>query len=117
MFGRMIGISITVMTTIVLASAVLATLAQAQSASALVAQRQQIVNQFNACNAAAMQYGQRQGIAAAQGRVLPPLPCTNNYPLWTTRIWQYDIAIARANGDRRPACQIEYMRGCENYRN
>ena len=25
--------------------------------------------------------------------------------------------IARPNGDRRHPCQIDYMRGCENYQN
>ena len=112
MFGRVIGISVAVMATVVLA-----TVAQAQNVSRLVAERQQIVNQFNACRNAAANYAQKQAYWAARGRVLPPLQCTNYYPQWTTRVWQYDIAIARANGDRRPACQIEPMPGCENYRN
>jgi len=112
MFGRIIGIGITVMATVVLP-----TVAQAQDVSRLVAQRQQIQNQFYACYAAQQQYARKQAIAAAQGRLLPPLQCTNYFPQWTTRVWQYDIAIARANGDRRPACQIEPMPGCENYRN
>jgi type II secretory pathway pseudopilin PulG len=112
MFSRVIGISIAVMATVVLA-----TVAQAQNVSRLVAERQQILNQFNACRNAAANYAQKQAIWAAQGRVLPPLQCTNYYPQWTTRVWQYDIAIARANGDRRPACQIEPLPGCENYRN
>jgi len=32
-----------------------------------------------------------------------------------TRKWQLDIAIARAQGDQRHPCQIEYAPGCENY--
>jgi type II secretory pathway pseudopilin PulG len=112
MFARKIGII--GIATAVAAIAVLPTIAQAQNASALFAQRQQIMNQIQACNAANIRSAQ---IRSAQGLFPQQFPCTNNIPLWTTRVWQYDIAIARANGDRRHACQIEYMQGCENYRN
>lgn len=111
MFGRIIGISMTLMATVVLP-----TFAQAQDVSRLVAERQQIQNQVQACAAASVRYAPQQAREAQQGRLLPMLPCTNNYSTWAVRVWQYDIAIARAQGDRRPACQIKSMPGCENYR-
>ena len=114
MFDRKIGISLTVMATIVVASTVVTTLAQAQNVNRLVAERQQLMNQIQSCSAANTQIARRM---AMQGQFPQQLPCANNIPLWTTRVYQYDIAIARANGDRRSACQIEYMQGCENYRN
>jgi len=72
MFGRIIGISMTVM-----ATAVLPTVAQAQDVSGLVAERQQVINQVLACDAENTQYAQKLAYEAMQGRLLPPLQCTN----------------------------------------
>ena len=93
------------------------TAAYAQNVSRLLAERQQIIDKFQACLAATAEHNRtRVAPGAAQGIFVPPLPCASYMQLWTVQIWQYDIAIARANGDARPACQIEYMAGCENYR-
>jgi hypothetical protein len=88
-----------------------------QSIGAIQARRQQLVAALHSCQQQMNQHLRMAAAYAMQGRVLPPPPCVNNQPGWIAQLWQLDIALARANGDRRHPCQIEYIRGCENYRN
>ena len=102
--------------TMVLGAMVLPTIAYGQNVSGILAERQKLQNLHAACYNAEAKLGPRRAYEASQGRFPTPLPCSNNMNAWTVRIWQLDIALARANGDRRLACQIEYFQGCENYR-
>lgn len=91
--------------------------AAAQNAADILAQHRRIEAQVNQCTAENYQHFTRAGPLAAQGIVEPMPQCSNYMPLWTAQMWQLEIAMARVNGDTRPACEIEYISGCENYRN
>jgi hypothetical protein len=93
------------------------TTTRAQNIGAIQAEQRRILAQVYQCKAAMDAHFKRMQIIAPQGRIENPPACSNNNAAWVTRLWQLDIAIARANGDRRHPCQIEYMAGCENYRN
>lgn len=102
------------------ASVVLAGLtgAQAQNVAALQAEYRQVVGQIQQCNAAVSADLERLKRLAMQGRPEYPrqFACQAYMQGWVTRQWQLEIAFARVNGDQRQACQIQYMPGCENYR-
>jgi hypothetical protein len=82
--------------------------------------RAEIAQQMNTCMLAQQNFmsGQLQRENASFDYIpqayQPPSGCTNaDLAQLTTRAWQVDIAQARAAGDKRSACVIEPIQGCD----
>jgi hypothetical protein len=79
--------------------------ASAQSIDQIVAQRAQLVSQFEACRAQLAAFNQQQALAASQGMLLQPPPCFNYLEQWTAQIAYLEQLIYRAQGGDRTLCE------------